>query len=262
MGLIKKNIFLLYILMFFICLSSFIYYKKVIYNKIQIITDSNDNEKTLDNRIPTKMVLYNTKLGSTEINDKFLLNDILKYIRNISNSNTTINTIPTTDNVISISGKIYYMNGETDTFKVNSHLIINNIHFYNNSYLINTLRNMLVDSLYHFNNLINIISKNTNEIVFSNDHIKTILDFKSKCKLIESLKKLKIMSDNKDFLRTNLNEKPKFHLRIYIDKNMENTAENIILLDSYENYIIIQYLGDENGKNIYIKGDLNEKMFK
>ncbi|WP_231279620.1 DUF3919 family protein [Clostridium botulinum] len=258
----KKNIFLLYILMFFICLSSLVYYKKIIYNKIQVITDFNDNEKTLDNRIPTKIILSNSKLGSTEINDKFLLNDILKYIRNISNSNTTMNTIPTSDNVISISGKISYMNGETDTFKVNNHLTINNIHYYSNSYLTNTLRNMLVDSLYHFNNLINIISKSNNQIIFSNDRIKTILDCKNKYRLIESLKKLKIMSDNKDFLETNLNEKPKFHLRIYIDKNIENTAENIILLDSYEHYIIIQYLGDENGKNIYIKGDLNEKDFK
>ncbi|MCD3297435.1 DUF3919 family protein, partial [Clostridium botulinum] len=101
-----------------------------------------------------------------------------------------------------------------------------------------------------------------NEIIFSNDRIKTVLDLQNKYRLIESLKKFKIMSDNKDFLKTNLNEKPKFHLRICIDKNMENTAENIILLDSYEHYIIIQYLGDENGKNIYIKGDLNEKNFK
>ncbi|MDU2665383.1 MAG: DUF3919 family protein, partial [Clostridium perfringens] len=26
--------------------------------------------------------------------------------------------------------------------------------------------------------------------------------------------------------------------------------------------VIIQYLGDENGKNIYLKGNLNEEIFK
>lgn len=63
------------------------------------------------------------------------------------------------------------------------------------------------------------------------------------------------MSNNKDFLETNLNENPKFHLKIYIDNKEKLTSENIILLDVYENYVIIQYLGDENGKNYICKGE-------
>ncbi|MCX0354157.1 DUF3919 family protein [Clostridium perfringens] len=33
-------------------------------------------------------------------------------------------------------------------------------------------------------------------------------------------------------------------------------------MDVYKDYVIIQYLGDENGKNIYLKGNLNEEIFK
>ncbi|EGT5618994.1 DUF3919 family protein, partial [Clostridium perfringens] len=35
-------------------------------------------------------------------------------------------------------------------------------------------------------------------------------------------------------------------------------TDNLIFIDVYKNYIIIQFLADDNGKKIYMKGNLNE----
>ncbi|ABK60441.1 MULTISPECIES: DUF3919 family protein [Clostridium] len=260
--MIRKKIILLYILLFLMCISSFIYYNKIIYNKVNIISNSSNMHEPLDNKLPNKIKISNSILGSTEITDKFLLNDILKYIRIISNSNTKSSANLSTNNVISLKGTIVYLNGEFDNFEIDNRLLMNGNYISSNSYLISILRNMLVDSLYKFNNLLNILNKDTSSIIFSNSNSEFLLNDSSKKKLVANFKKLKIMSNNKDFLETNLNENPKFHLKIYIDNKEKLTSENIILLDVYENYVIIQYLGDENGKNIYVKGNINENFYK
>lgn len=141
----------------------------------------------LDNKLPNKIKISNSILGSTEITDKFLLNDILKYIRIISNSNTKSSANLSTNNVISLKGTIVYLNGEFDNFEIDNRLLMNGNYISSNSYLISILRNMLVDSLYKFNNLLNILNKDTSSIIFSNSNSEFLLNDSSKknvsCKL-------------------------------------------------------------------------------
>ena len=84
----------------------------------------------------------------------------------------------------------------------------------------------------------------------------------SKSLLLEDFKSLRLMNDNKDFLKTDLSEIPKHHLTLYRYTKEGDISNNTFYIDVYKDYVIIQYLGDENGKNIYLKGNLNEEIFK
>ena len=84
----------------------------------------------------------------------------------------------------------------------------------------------------------------------------------SKSLLLEDFKSLRLMNDNKDFLKTDLSEIPKHHLNLYRYAKEGDISNNTFYIDVYKDYVIIQYLGDENGKNIYLKGNLNEEIFK
>ncbi len=57
-----------------------------------------------------------------------------------------------------------------------------------------------------------------------------------------------------EILKTDLSEIPKHHLTLYRYAKEGDISNNTFYIDVYKDYVIIQYLGDENGKNIYLKG--------
>ena len=128
--------------------------------------------------------------------------------------------------------------------------------------MINTLRNSLFNNLYTYPNILNILKSNKTKIIYEKENLSYTLNNEKKKKLIECLNKFSTMKDNKYFLNTNLNEDSKGVLKIFINGLNTINANNTIYIAIYKNYLAIQYLGDENGKNIYIKGELNEKDFK
>lgn len=124
------------------------------------------------------------------------------------------------------------------------------------------LRNNLKDAFYTVNNLESILSSPDNLITYKEDGTMKNLSKDSKSLLLEDFKSLRLMNDNKDFLKTDLSEIPKHHLTLYRYAKEGDISNNTFYIDVYKDYVIIQYLGDENGKNIYLKGNLNEEIFK
>ncbi|WP_394883407.1 DUF3919 family protein [Clostridium baratii] len=43
-----------------------------------------------------------------------------------------------------------------------------------------------------------------------------------------------------------------------MNKNIKNKTNNLIFIDVYENYIVVQFLADDNGKKIYMEGSIGE----
>lgn len=257
-----KNIITFYIIFVIIILVFYFYSTKIVYNNLKVINHFDSSDSSLVTKIPNKILIHNEYLGDITINDNLLMNDILKYFSNITVYNSSTQNKIKNNNVVNLSGKIFYSNGSTQDFKINNSLTLNNKNYSSNSYSINTLRNTLFSCLYTYDNIINILRNSKTKIVYKAHNTSYTLDSNKRNKLIASLKKFKTMEDNKDFLDTNLNEKPEGVFNIYINSNNSLNSNNTIYLIVYKKYLIVQYLGDENGKNIYIKGDLNETYFK
>ena len=239
-----KNIITLYIIFVIIILVFYFYSTKIVYNNLKVIDNFDSSSSSLVAKIPNKILIHNEYLGDITINDNLLMNDILKYFSNITSYNSPTQNEIKNNNVVNLS------------------LTLNNKTYSSNSYSINTLRNTLFSCLYTYDNIIKILGNSKTKIVYKDNNTSHTLDLNKRNKLISSLKKFKTMEDNKDFLDTNLNEKPEGVFNIYINGNNSLVANNTIYLIVYKKYLIVQYLGDENGKNIYIKGDLNETYFK
>ena len=256
-----KNILLLYFIFIISCLIFYFYSTRIVYNNLKVIDNFESTKNSFTIKVPSKILIHNKYLGDVKINNNLLMNDILRYFSNISSSSSKNNKPIKNDNVVTLSGKIYYSNGNTENFTVNNALTLKNKTYYNNSYYINTLRNTLFNCLYNYQHVLKIINNSNSKIVCIKNHKSHTLNKKEKEKLLSSLKNFKTMEDNKYFLNINLNENPKFVFNIFIDGNNNSIANNTIYLIVYKNYLVLQYLGDENGKNIYIKGDLNENSF-
>ena len=66
------------------------------------------------------------------------------------------------------------------------------------------------------------------------------------------------MNDKEKLNNTKLSDSKLYTLKIEINKDIQLETDNLIFIDVYKNYIIIQFLADDNGKKIYMKGNLNE----
>ncbi|HHD2753746.1 TPA: DUF3919 family protein [Clostridium perfringens] len=257
-----KNTLVIYLFFIIIILATYIYYSNDIYNSLTIVKSSKENKVDLNIKIPDKITISNPYLGTAIISNKFELNELLQYFNKIcvTNSNNE-NTLPL-KNTLSISGEIFYLNGEKTPFEISNTLKLNGESFSNNSYLINMLRNDLKDAFYTVSNFESILSSPDNLITYKKDGVVKSLPNDSKEFLLEDFKTLRIMNDNKDFLKTDLSELPKYHLTLYRYAKEGDISNNTFYIDVYKDYVIIQYLGDENGKTIYLKGNLNEEIFK
>ncbi|MPQ43069.1 DUF3919 family protein [Clostridium tarantellae] len=258
---LKKSIYI-YIFMIMVCYISYYYMNNIIYNNVKIVSTGIYNKAVLSTNIPEQIVIKNENLGEQIITNKLIINNVLKNIREICKGNKIDINLEKDSKAIKLFGEIIYSDNIINKFKIDNILEINGQEFYSNTYLINELRNMMVENLYCYDNILNIISKENNKIVYYSGNNKIILSKEQKLNLINNLKQFKVLSDNKEFLNMDLKETSKFNFRIYLDKNKMNNTENSIFLDVYKEYIIFQYLGDENGKKVYIKGELDEKNFK
>ncbi|BDU90787.1 DUF3919 family protein [Clostridium perfringens] len=187
---------------------------------------------------------------------------MLQYFNKICLTNSTKENALPLENTLFISGEIHYLNGDKTPFEISNILKLDGESYSNNSSLINMLRNNLKDAFYTVNNLESILSSPDNLITYKEDGTMKNLSKDSKSLLLEDFKSLRLMNDNKDFLKTDLSEIPKHHLTLYRYAKEGDISINTFYIDVYKDYVIIQYLGDENGKNIYLKGNLNEEIFK
>ncbi|EGT3615790.1 DUF3919 family protein [Clostridium perfringens] len=257
-----KNTLAIYLFFIIIILATYIYYSSDIYNSLTVVKSSQENKVDLNIKIPDKITISNPYLGTAVISNKSELNELLHYFNKIYSTNSiNENTLPL-ENTLFISGEISYLNGDKTSFEISNILKVNGENFSNNSYLINILRNNLKDAFYTVSNFESILSSNDNLITYKKDGVVKNLSNDSKELLLDDFKTLRIMNDNKDFLKTDLSELPKYHLTLYRYAKEGTISNNTFYIDVYNDYVIIQYLGDENGKNIYLKGNLNEEIFK
>lgn len=257
-----KNIIILYVLFAVIVLFILFYSTRIVYNKLIVIDNLEYSKKTFSIKVPTKMTINNKYLGTATLTDNLLMNDILQSFDNIISSNGNDCHNNKINNVVSLSGEIFYSNGTTEKFSVSDTLVLGGKVYCNNSYSINTLRNALFNNIYTYSNILKIIKNDDSKIIYEKNNSSLELNNNQKNNLLEKLKTFSTIEDNKDFLNINLNEKPKGLLKVFINGSKSSNSNNTIYITFYNNYLVIQYLGDENGKKIYIKGDLNEKDFK
>ncbi|MEG1002692.1 DUF3919 family protein [Clostridium sp.] len=257
-----KNILTLYLLFVVLTLVFYFYSTKAVYNNVKVIDNFDSSKKSFNTKVPDKIIIHNKYLGDVTLQDNIIMNDILQYFSNITSSKSVKRNEVKNDNVVNLSGKVFYSNGSDESFTVNNSLVLENKTYSNNSYYINSLRNTLFSCLYNYSNIVEIIGNPKSKIIYKSNNSSQLVNKEKRSELISSLKKFKTMEDNKDFLNINLNEKPVGVFNIFINGNDDLSANNTIYLIVYKNYLVIQYLGDENGKNIYVKGDLYEKYFK
>ena len=69
---------------------------------------------------------------------------------------------------------------------------------------------------------------------------------------------MKSLTDIDKLNNTSIKDKKIYTLKIKMNKNIKNKTNNLIFIDVYENYIVVLFLADDNGKKIYMEGSIGE----
>jgi hypothetical protein len=73
---------------------------------------------------------------------------------------------------------------------------------------------------------------------------------------------MKIKSDKEIMALTTKKEEAIAHIKVYIDEEDNNLLKvksyNVVNIDVYNDFFVVQYMGDENGRHVYMKGNLKD----
>ncbi|MEG1004242.1 MAG: DUF3919 family protein [Romboutsia sp.] len=228
------------------------------YDKLTIVESKEDAIESLNTAIPKEIVIYTDFYTQTVITSKLEIDDILECINTIKKTSSEVDGIIESDkSSYTVKGKILY-NNKIDNFTLSNKLNFNS-HVYNtSSYLINSLHRKLFNYFNTHEHLIDILRNDNSDVVYLNKDNDVYLNKKQQNELANKLSKLKIMNDEMKLYKTKIDDKKMYTLKIRINKKFKNKTNNLIFLDVYKEYSVIQFLADDNGKKIYMEGSINE----
>lgn len=244
----------------FITLISFLFKdtSNTLYGKVSIVESKEEALKSLNTSIPKQIIIKTNFYRDTIITNKLEIDNILDLINSIKKSSSKENEVLESNNSASnISGKIIY-NNKSDVFSLNNNLILNNTTYNGDSYLINTLHKKLMNYFNTYTHLIDILNNKDSSIFYINGDTSFYLNDFQKKELVHSLSKLKVMNDESKLINTKISDSKLYTLKININKSIKNRTNNLVFIDVYPSYVIIQFLADDNGKKIYLKGVIDE----
>nr|WP_205603117.1 DUF3919 family protein [Clostridium butyricum] len=236
-----------------------------LYNKVIIINDKDEVVKKINMSIPIKVEISNERWGEYFFEDETSIQQIWNSINEITKDSSVDDNYDSEVSDIKINGTIYYLNGTKDNFEISNKLSLNN-NTYNDKYkipLINSLKNKLLGYLYSTSNIVKIINSNNEIIIIDrNKNIKE-LDKSHKENIENTINDSLKLENNKEIINL-LKSKTEalYHIKIYLDNDKDNLSKvkcsNLVNIDVYENdFFVVQYMGDENGRHIYFRGKLN-----
>ncbi|SDP12948.1 DUF3919 family protein [Clostridium gasigenes] len=237
-----------------------------LYNKVTIIQDKEEVLKKINMSIPVKIEMSNERWGDYVFEDENSIKNIWDSINEITNDSIGEENHINKNNEVQIKGTVYYLNGMKDNFEISNILILNNYTYYDSYKLpmINSLRNNLLGYLYSPYNIGKFMNyRNRVTIVNSNNQIKKIVnDDKESIKNIID-KSVKLENDEEIIALTTDKKEALAHIKIYIDEEDDNLLKvksyNMVNIDVYDNdFFVVQYMGDENGRHIYMRGNLKD----
>lgn len=263
---LRVKIIGIYAIMLLICVIIINLNYSLLYDKVTIINDKDEVVKKINMSIPVKIEISNERWGEYIFEDENSIQKIWNSINEITKDSSIDENDDAEVSDIKINGNIYYLNGMKDNFEISNKLSLNN-NTYNDKYkipLINSLKNKLLGYLYSTSNIVKIINSNNKiTIIDSNKNIKELN--KSHKENIKNIINNSIkLENNKDIISLLKNKKEAlFHIKIYLENDTVTPSKvkcsNLVNIDVYDNdFFVVQYMGDENGRHIYFRGKLKD----
>ena len=253
----------IYGLLLLTCAGILYYNYHHLYNQVTVLEDREEIIRQSQLSIPVRITVSNDIWGSHVFENEEVLQKIWKAIHDIiSGPGETAPSYPLKDDV-KIQGRIEYLSGAVDEFEISSRFILNG-QVYDDNYkmpLIDNLKNDLLWYLYSQQQIASLVEQASEVKVYTKQLPSGRALLPTERKLLEEqIGKARKLESNREITAL-LKKKGEAsaHLRIYLQAEPSGKirAAQMINIDTYpDDFFVIQYMGDENGRHLYFQGNL------
>ncbi|PFE74665.1 homoserine dehydrogenase [Bacillus cereus] len=249
------------ILMFVFCMivSLILFYviEKQIYNRITIVDDKQAVLQRVNESLPTEVKVRHEKWGEIVVTDEVRLHTIVSFFDRIR-----VEPREARSQEQVFTGEVTYLNGHKRTFAVGD-LFQYEANVYGKSGtdpMISALQTYLLSLYYTPERISNFFAEAKEVVVRQGDVIRTI----DLTQIFDSIRYAKQITDYGEIqkLLQSQNEPIAYITAYKTGKRVKNEREDILTISVYPSYFVVQYLGDNNGNVMYMKGSLAELFVK
>ncbi|WMT43223.1 DUF3919 family protein [Paenibacillus sp. D2_2] len=234
-----------------------------VYKKVGIIDDKHEVLRKVSDSLPVQVTISHQKWGSLIVNDEVSLHSLVSYVDRIKQEyEPRLSTDIDSEQAI-LSGRIQYLNGSEETFELSSTFTLGKWSYGpgHETPLLSALQTQLQSFYYtpeHFAQFI----RNAERITFrSNGEQESLLDHE-KGYLVTSISQALEIKDLVEIKQLLLHKQmPLGSITAYKeDKKLINDRSNLLHIVVYSDYVVMQYMGDDNGNSIYLQAGLEELL--
>ncbi|MEN1937282.1 DUF3919 family protein [Paenibacillus sp. 102] len=243
------------ILLFVFCtiaaLILFYVIEKQLYNRVTILDDKQVVLERASESLPTEVRVRHEKWGEVVVTDEVRLHAIVSFFDKIRMKQTEAKAREQV-----FTGEVTYLNGHRRTFAVGD-LFQYEENVYGKQGLdpmISAFQTYLLGLYYTPESISNFFSEAKEVIVRQGDAVRTT----NLTPILDSIRQAKQITDYGEIQKLLQSQKdPVVYITAYQNgKHVKNEREDILTISVYPSYFVVQYLGDNNGNVMYMKGSL------
>ncbi|PGA94443.1 DUF3919 family protein [Bacillus toyonensis] len=249
------------ILMFVFCIivSLVLFYvvEKQTYNRITIVNDKQAVLQRVNESLPIEVKVRHEKWGEIVVTDEVRLHTIVSFFDRIG-----IEPREAESQEQAFTGEVTYLNGHKRTFAVGD-LFQYEANVYGKKGtdpMISAFQTYLLSLYYTPERISDFFASAKDVIVRQGNVVRTI----NLTHMLDSIRYAKQITDYGEIqkLLQSQNEPIAYITAYKAGKHVKNEREDILTISVYPSYFVVQYLGDNNGNVMYMKGSLAELFVK
>ena len=249
------------ILMFVLCIivSLIVFYviEKQIYNRITIVDDKQAVLQRVNESLPIEVKVKHEKWGEIVVTDEVRLHTIVSFFDRVR-----IEPREAKSQEQVFTGEVTYLNGHKRTFAVGD-LFQYEANVYGKKGMdpmISALQTYLLSLYYTPERISDFFASAKDVVVRQGNVVRTI----NLTHIYDSIRYAKQITDYGEIQELLQSQKdPVAYVTAYkTGKRIKNEREDILTISVYPTYFVVQYLGDNNGNVMYMKGSLADLLVK
>jgi len=236
-----------------------------VYQKVGIINDKNEVLRKVSDSLPVQATISHQKWGSLQVNDEVSLHAFISYVDRIKQEyEPKLSTDNDSEGAI-LLGRIQYLNGSEQTFELGSTFTLGKWSYGpgDETPLLSALQTQL-QSLYYTPEHIAQFIRTAKGLILSSNGVQGNLSVYEKGYLVSSIGQALEIKDQVEIKQLLIHkQKPLGTITAYKeDKELKNDRSNILHMVVYSDYVVMQYMGDDNGNSIYLQVSLEKLLHR
>ncbi|KKO52250.1 DUF3919 family protein [Paenibacillus sp. DMB20] len=236
------------------------YLNEQVYQKVGLIHDKHEVLQKVSDSLPVQATIFHRKWGTLQVDDEVSLHAFVSYVDRIKQQYEPKQIRTERDEGQAMfSGRIRYLNGNEQTFSLENTFTLGKWSYGpgHETPMLSAMQTQLLSLFYtpeHYAEFI----RTSKELTYRIDGVQGSMQDREKGYLVSHIRQASEMKDLVEIKQLLLRkQKPLGSITAFKqDNEMLNERNNLLHMVVYADYVVMEYMGDDNGNSIYLRTEL------